>query len=496
MFYIQPSLFYTTVLFILSVSVLVFAILAEKRITMSDIHIKPENRGKFTALKERTGHSASWFKEHGTPAQKKMATFALNARKWNHADGGLLISPEKKKLLDRINSSKADFIQRMKDPNRAFITNPDGSVSTHRMAYVTNGDDAVVYPEIQNIGGELVEIPADMAYQSAIDRGDTLHMTPRQAKWFTRKYKKFYPFNTYADGGSAVDGVLRDYLAESGDPMSEVLSIDTSPVSSQPVVYKPEVPDIGAVMSYSPAVSPVSSDTPIMDRMARVAGLAASTAALRRSVPSPIKRIIMPEETQPINTEYTPSENLIQSLMSYEGFKDRPYNKLDGKWTIGYGDTDKDLNDYYLKNKDKRYSREEAEKRLRDRVATEFVGYAKKYTPNWDKLTPAQKDSLVSYIYNIGPGSYSKKHPKLMKALREMNMKEIAANIDAGFNDESKPGLRKRRIAERQAFLHPETEYYGQTFSVGGTLEKLENAYGSDTQAMLEAVKKAKMNNS
>lgn len=48
------------------------------------IHIKPENRGKFTALKERTGHSATWFKQNGTPAQKKMATFALNAAKWKH----------------------------------------------------------------------------------------------------------------------------------------------------------------------------------------------------------------------------------------------------------------------------------------------------------------------------------------------------------------------------------------------------------------------------
>lgn len=52
------------------------------------IHIKPENRGKFTALKEKTGHSATWFKEHGTPAQRKMATFALNARHWKHEDGG------------------------------------------------------------------------------------------------------------------------------------------------------------------------------------------------------------------------------------------------------------------------------------------------------------------------------------------------------------------------------------------------------------------------
>lgn len=54
------------------------------------IYIKPENRGKFTALKKRTGHSATWFKEHGTPAQKKMATFALNARHWKHGLGGNL----------------------------------------------------------------------------------------------------------------------------------------------------------------------------------------------------------------------------------------------------------------------------------------------------------------------------------------------------------------------------------------------------------------------
>ena len=54
------------------------------------IFIKPENRGKFTALKERTGKSSTWYKEHGTPVQKKMATFSLNAAKWKHADGGEL----------------------------------------------------------------------------------------------------------------------------------------------------------------------------------------------------------------------------------------------------------------------------------------------------------------------------------------------------------------------------------------------------------------------
>ena len=58
--------------------------------TGGPIHIKPSHRGRFTALLKRTGKPASWFKAHGTPAQKKMATFALNARKWKHADGGLL----------------------------------------------------------------------------------------------------------------------------------------------------------------------------------------------------------------------------------------------------------------------------------------------------------------------------------------------------------------------------------------------------------------------
>ena len=69
------------------------------------IHIKPENRGKFTALKKRTGHSASWFKAHGTPAQKKMAVFALNARKWKHGDGG---------LLDRMHSVYGDDLEAMR----------------------------------------------------------------------------------------------------------------------------------------------------------------------------------------------------------------------------------------------------------------------------------------------------------------------------------------------------------------------------------------------
>ena len=73
------------------------------------IHIKPENRGKFTRLKERTGKSATWFKQHGTPEQKKMATFALNAKKWKHADGGE-IPPELYERSDYQGSNEPVYV--------------------------------------------------------------------------------------------------------------------------------------------------------------------------------------------------------------------------------------------------------------------------------------------------------------------------------------------------------------------------------------------------
>lgn len=56
----------------------------------SDIHIKKENRGKFTASAKKAGQSVQ---EHArsvlnnpnaTPLQKKRANFARNAAKWHH----------------------------------------------------------------------------------------------------------------------------------------------------------------------------------------------------------------------------------------------------------------------------------------------------------------------------------------------------------------------------------------------------------------------------
>lgn len=70
--------------------------LVPKHKSGSGIHIKPENKGKFTASAKKAGQSVQ---EHAksvlnnpnaTPLQKKRANFARNAAKWKHAMGGII----------------------------------------------------------------------------------------------------------------------------------------------------------------------------------------------------------------------------------------------------------------------------------------------------------------------------------------------------------------------------------------------------------------------
>lgn len=47
------------------------------------IHIKPENKGKFTATKKATGKSTEELTHSKNPITKKRAIFAQNAKRWN-----------------------------------------------------------------------------------------------------------------------------------------------------------------------------------------------------------------------------------------------------------------------------------------------------------------------------------------------------------------------------------------------------------------------------
>ena len=124
-------------------------------------------------------------------------------------NGGYLSStgPEYPPVIQKVNRSKADFVQRLKDPNRAYIqdwNNPD-NIATHKLSWA---DDGIVYPQVQNVNGRLVDFsrpPYDIwaGYNNAVMNGDTIHMTPQEAEWFTTHYKDYYPgFDEYKKGGS------------------------------------------------------------------------------------------------------------------------------------------------------------------------------------------------------------------------------------------------------------------------------------------------------
>ena len=106
-------------------------------------------------------------------------------------------------LIQRINKkSKANFVQRLLDPNREYIQNWVNplDIATHKLGWATEDtkQGAFVYPEIQEIDGELVDFTNPIyrrseGINSAIERRDTVRMTPEQAEWFTKNYKRYYP---------------------------------------------------------------------------------------------------------------------------------------------------------------------------------------------------------------------------------------------------------------------------------------------------------------
>lgn len=142
------------------------------------------------------------------------------------------------------------------------------------------------------------------------------------------------------------------------------------------------------------------------------------------------------------------SENGINLIRSFEGYMPRVYRDSGGVETIGYGETDKNFINKYRATG---ISRQNADAQLRNRAQWFYDGVARR-TKGWDKLNQQQRDALTSYAYNIGLGGYGA-HKHLLSAIERGDYEKAALNINAGFNDARNPGLRKRRIKERNLFI-------------------------------------------
>ena len=144
---------------------------------------------------------------------------------------------------------------------------------------------------------------------------------------------------------------------------------------------------------------------------------------------------------------YTPSQEIIDYIKKTEGFRDKWYKDGNGIDTIGYGFTGSRIKKLYPNG----ITREQADKEFADSIAKRAL-ILEKDTPNWNKLSQSQRDALLSYHYNVGEGSYRNKHKKLQQALANSDWENVVLNMDAGYNDKNKPGLRTRRDYERELF--------------------------------------------
>jgi hypothetical protein len=64
------------------------------------IHIKPQNKGKFTAYKKRTGKTTEEALHSKDPHVRQMANFARNSASWSKKDGGNIYTENSEHDLD------------------------------------------------------------------------------------------------------------------------------------------------------------------------------------------------------------------------------------------------------------------------------------------------------------------------------------------------------------------------------------------------------------
>ena len=148
------------------------------------------------------------------------------------------------------------------------------------------------------------------------------------------------------------------------------------------------------------------------------------------------------------------SEKGLSMIERFEGCLLKASNKLDGVWTIGYGQT----GSYYGKRvrRGMTTTKAEAHAWLRDhsiKTYEDAVTQAVKVP-----LNQHQFDALVSFAYNVGVGAL-----KQSTALRKLNAGDYAGAADAltmwtKCNGKVLAGLVRRRKEERALFLTPVTQ--------------------------------------
>ena len=146
------------------------------------------------------------------------------------------------------------------------------------------------------------------------------------------------------------------------------------------------------------------------------------------------------------------SQNGLDLIKKFEGFRDTAYVCPAGVMTIGYGTT---VIDGKPVKRGMRCTREQAEMWL-ETDANTFLRQIEKYISDDIELNQNQVDSLASFVYNIGIGNFKKS--TLLKHLNE-GFFVLAANEFARWNKGGGrvlKGLVDRRAEESDLFTSTE----------------------------------------
>lgn len=125
-----------------------------------------------------------------------------------YEDGG-------KSIVDEVNKSDANFVQRLKSPTRQTIPNWEDqyrvlpwekSVSTHKLSVWDNANGGgIIVPDVQEVNGKLIDFTRPLynnraAVENALKTGDYVDLPKfEDALWYTENYKRYYP--RFEDGG-------------------------------------------------------------------------------------------------------------------------------------------------------------------------------------------------------------------------------------------------------------------------------------------------------
>ena len=267
------------------------------------IHIKPENRGKFTETKRRTGKTTEELTHSKNPVTRKRAIFAQNAKKWHHAFGGDLMThganfdtgpmlvgnggtheenPNEGVPMGMDSEGIPNLVEEGEVIFNDYVFSKRLRVpKAFRKKYKLRGTKPLTFADAAiQMSKESEERPNDPISRAGLEDGMFKLMMAQEQVRAKRGSNKF------AKGGK----IGRVYAGEKGDPYSQILSLGRGPLNPT-AMWTLEQPK-----SPSPVNTPVK--TPVENKMGIVLGGYTSNPTIIQPGESTIPEIIDLQRTK------------------------------------------------------------------------------------------------------------------------------------------------------------------------------------------------------